>query len=235
MKNPGKVSHWLPPIAFLSAIAVMSLVVFFVVNSQTNSKTIRADVPELLIPVTGGQSASGVYQLDDFTTDYQTWHPSSGRVQIVKEALRITPGMLQNNTLVGWEITKDSLPEVFSFGADLSSPYRDDQKYGLASNITTDNSALVFLILPDAQQYYIGTWKNNSLSPFVDWSVSPYINGSEAGNRLEIFCEVNKVALIINGYEVGKTQLDQHCSMGSVGVFVLSPANPVSVDNALLQ
>ena len=190
-----------------------------------------------LIPVTGVITHPVVQQtfIDDFAMDTGDWVAVEGGVRHQDESLLLTANWLGRGGTVAWNLPPSLVSSAFTFSADLTSAARAWQRFGLVINLQPDGSGLLVMIEPDTGKTAVAWHYSNGLTYLLPWQPSPGVLPSPLPNRVELSCTPERITVRINGLETGSLPPPLPCNQGQVGVFLLTPGLPVSIDNASLD
>ena len=192
----------------------------------------------LTIPVTGLLSAAVPQQqtfVDDFSMNTGDWNALQGSIRYQDQQLVVSPRWLGEGGTAGWNLPQELVGSSFTFSADLTSTAKAWQRFGLALNLQPDGSGLLFIIEPDTGKAAAAWRYSTGVTYLVPWQSSPGVLPAPTPNRVEIRCSPSEISLSVNGVESIHLPPPLPCNQGQLGVFVLTPSQPVSVDNAALD
>ena len=192
----------------------------------------------LTIPVTGLLSTAAPQQqtfVDDFSMNTGDWIALQGSIRYHDQQLLVSPRWLGEGGTAVWNLPQELVGSSFTFSADLTSNAKAWQRFGLALNLQPDGSGLLFIIEPDTGKAAAAWRYSEGVTYLVPWQSSPGVLHAPTPNRVEISCSPSEITLNVNGVESFHLPPPLPCNQGQLGIFVLTPSQPVGVDNASLE
>lgn len=187
-----------------------------------------------MIPDTGqlkNFSCDNTLFCDNFSTGINGWSTDHGKITSVEDALRITSGLFPVEMKVMWESTKDGLPNLYTYSAEIWAE-KHNRDYGLMISHQDDSSSTAFVINPDENLVTILSINDSSKSsPIIQIEFSE-LEIWPNSNYLEIRCLKSTIEFWINGAQAINTNISGVCSSPIVGVYKSKDAWKIWVDDA---
>ena len=178
---------------------------------------------------------------DDFNDYSKGWFDSNINAPEMKR--RIADGkfyMEQIGGGINWSVigfwtdpTKD-----FSLTSNMmQSQGSDGNGFGVVV-FGANDKRYFFLIKPSRPSFYVGYEQRGTWTVSKDWTASPFVNGQQVQNKLEVIRKGDKLSFVLNDHEVFGTNLNEGfremLSVSFYGIVTLVPMK-IEVDDFIFR